>query len=114
MSIMVKLGVEIPSKLFDKVKAVSSKIVGMGSDGLLEVSEPLTNIELKSIRKVLAGNEVLLTYENTLNWFDLTVEQVNIHIDNNVTDLASARTYLKKLSSVVLFLLQKEVNKGNG
>jgi hypothetical protein len=32
----------------------------------------------------------------------LTYNQVDVYIDNNVTDLASAKEFLKKLSKVVL------------
>lgn len=34
----------------------------------------------------------------------LTYNQIDIYIDNNVTDLASAKEFLKKLSKVVLYL----------
>jgi len=35
---------------------------------------------------------------------NLTYEEVEMHIDNNITDLLSAKEYLKKLSKVVLAL----------
>jgi len=37
---------------------------------------------------------------------DLTWQQVDDYIDNNVTDLASAKVYIKKLSKVVYYLLK--------
>ena len=37
---------------------------------------------------------------------NLTIEQINNYIDNNVVDLNSAKNYLKKLSKVVLYLLK--------
>ncbi len=37
----------------------------------------------------------------------LTKEQVDTYIDNNVTDLASAKAYLKKLSKIVLYILKQ-------
>jgi len=37
----------------------------------------------------------------------LTESQVETYIDNNITDLASAKVFLKKLSKVVLHLLKK-------
>jgi len=37
----------------------------------------------------------------------LTASQVETYIDNNVSDLASAKTFLKQLSKVVLHLLKK-------
>ena len=36
----------------------------------------------------------------------LTSAQVNTYIDNNVTDLPSAKAYLKKISKVILYLLK--------
>ena len=38
---------------------------------------------------------------------NLTEEQVDNYIDNQVTDLASAKAFLKKLSKIVLHLLKK-------
>ena len=38
---------------------------------------------------------------------DLTPTQVETYIDNNVTDLASAKEFLKKLSKVVLYLTRQ-------
>ncbi len=37
---------------------------------------------------------------------NLTVEQINNYIDNNVVDLNSAKAYLKKLSKVILYILR--------
>ena len=36
----------------------------------------------------------------------LTAEQINTYIDNNVTNLAEAKAYLKKISKVILYLLK--------
>ena len=36
----------------------------------------------------------------------LTKEQIDNYIDNNITDLSSAKAYLKKLSKVVLWILK--------
>ena len=36
----------------------------------------------------------------------LTTEQINNYIDNNITNLTSAKTFLKKLSKVMLYLLK--------
>jgi len=38
---------------------------------------------------------------------EMTYAELDTYINNNVTDLASARTYLKKLSKVVLAMLKK-------
>jgi len=38
----------------------------------------------------------------------LTFNQLDTYIDNNVTDLASAKLYLKKLSKVVLAMLKRQ------
>lgn len=37
----------------------------------------------------------------------LTETQVENYIDNNVTDLASAKAFLKKLAKVVLYIIKK-------
>lgn len=37
----------------------------------------------------------------------LTDNQIDTYIDNNITDLASAKTFLKKLSKIVAYLLKK-------
>ena len=39
---------------------------------------------------------------------DMTYEELDTYIDNNVTNLAEAKTYLKKLSKVVLAMLKKQ------
>ena len=39
--------------------------------------------------------------------YGLTQEQLETYIDNNVTTLAQAKTYLKKLSAVVLWLVKQ-------
>jgi len=36
----------------------------------------------------------------------LTVEQINTYIDNNITDLSSAKVFLKKLSKIILYMLR--------
>lgn len=40
-----------------------------------------------------------------------TPEQVDNYIDNNVTDLATAKTFLKALTKVILWLYKREVGK---
>jgi hypothetical protein len=42
---------------------------------------------------------------------DLTLAQLNAYIDANVTDLASARAFLKKLATLVLYLFKREMNE---
>jgi len=42
---------------------------------------------------------------------DLTIAQLNAYIDANVTDLASARAFLKKLAALVLYLFKREMNE---
>ena len=37
----------------------------------------------------------------------LTYNQIDTYIDNNVTDLASAKKFLKKLSKIVLYISRK-------
>jgi hypothetical protein len=41
----------------------------------------------------------------------LTLTQLNAYIDANVTDLASARAFLKKLAALVLYFLKRELNE---
>lgn len=39
---------------------------------------------------------------------NLTYDQIDTYIDNNVTNLANAKEYLKKLSKIVLYLERKQ------
>lgn len=38
---------------------------------------------------------------------NLTETQIENYIDNNITDLTSAKAFLKKLSKVILYILEK-------
>jgi hypothetical protein len=40
---------------------------------------------------------------------NLTYNQIDNYIDNNITDLASAKEFLKKLSKVVLYIERDNV-----
>ena len=42
------------------------------------------------------------------NIADLTYDQLATYIDNNVTDLASAKAFLKQLAAVVLAMLKRQ------
>jgi len=45
--------------------------------------------------------------EIKLSWIDnLSPQQINNYIDNNITNLNSAKNYLKKLSRLILFILK--------
>ena len=37
----------------------------------------------------------------------LSYDKVNTYIDNNVTNLSTARAYLKKLTKIVLYILKE-------
>ena len=68
----------------------------------LEEKEDFTPDEVESIY-----NEA----KEAINLSDipkLTYDQLDTYIDNNITDLASAKTYLKKLSKVVLAMLKRQ------
>ncbi len=42
---------------------------------------------------------------------DLTPQQLDAYIKSNITDLASAKTYIKKLSRLVLYLYKRELGE---
>ena len=112
MSTTIQLNVQpISPTLYSQILAVSPKIITLGSDGVLEISAPLTAAELKEVYKVLGRFDLLPAYENVVKWADLTPTQIDTYIDTNVTDLASARIFLKKLSRATLFLLQRELSE---
>ena len=66
-------------------------------------------VDLRKVKRAVARADLLSTYESAVNWADLTSEQIDAYIDGNVTNLASATVFLKKLSRAVLFLLQREL-----
>lgn len=81
-------------------KVTKSKIIKALEDTKLDIDEEYEPAELET------------QYENAKeaiklsNLSEMTYAQLDTYIDNNVTDLASAKTYLKKLSKVVLAILK--------
>ena len=41
---------------------------------------------------------------------DMTLMQLNTYIDANVTDLASAKAFLKKLSALILYIINRRLD----
>lgn len=68
-----------------------------------------TDPTILKVKQAINRHDLLPTYENMVNWLTLTPSQLDAYIDSNITDLVSARTYLKKLSRATLFLLQREL-----
>ena len=61
-------------------------------------------MSIKRLRSDKQRNAIKTIKESFIN--GLTTEQINTYIDNQITNLASAKAYLKKLSKVVLYLLK--------
>jgi hypothetical protein len=81
-------------------KITKAKIIRALKDSKLDIVEGIDPDELEST--YIAAKETLELSEIS----NLTYAQLNTYINNNVTDLASAKAYLKKLSKVVLALLK--------
>jgi len=78
-----------------------AKITKALQDAELEEVEDYTPEEVESTYNEAKDTIELSTISN------LTYNQLDTYIDNNVTDLASAKVYLKKLSKVVLAMLKR-------
>jgi len=74
-------------------------VTSAGNDGLISAVN-LTPTELDFIRKVNNGTYGVETID-TINLRSLTPAQIDGYIDSNVTDMASARAFLKRLSKLV-------------
>lgn len=81
-------------------KLTKAKVIKALKDSKLDISEPCNPEELE-----INYNAAIGAIENS-SLGNLTYAQLDTVIQNNVTDLASARTYLKKLSKVVLAILK--------
>ena len=81
-------------------KVTKSKIIKALEDTKLDIDEEYEPAELETIYED-AKEAIKLS-----NLSEMTYAQLDTYIDNNVTDLASAKTYLKKLSKVVLAILK--------
>ena len=83
-------------------EVTKAKIVAAMHDTELEVVEEFTADEVESQYK---------DSKDTIDLSDIsgiTYKQLDTYIENNVTDLSSARIYLKKLSKVVLAMLKRQ------
>ena len=76
-----------------------------------KIIKELDNIKL-SIEEEFDPDEIEITYNESKEAIqlseiaNLTYSQLDTYIDNHVTDLASAKAYMKKLSKVVLAILR--------
>lgn len=79
-----------------------------------KVTEALNRAQLEEDPVSWTPDEVVSQFNDSKNVIDLsditgiTYSQLDTYIDNNVTDLASTKTYLKKLSKVVLAILKRQ------
>ena len=81
-------------------KVTKSKILKALEDTKLDIDEDYEPAELETQYED-AKEAIKLS-----NLSEMTYAQLDTYITNNVTDLASAKTYLKKLSKVVLAILK--------
>lgn len=81
-------------------KLTRAKVIKALEDSKLEISESCDPEELES-----DYNAAVSAIENS-NLTSLTYAQLDMYIDNNVTNLAEVKAYLKKLSKVVLAILK--------
>lgn len=81
-------------------KVTKAKIIRALEDSKLNIVEGFDPDELEST--YIAAKETLKLSDIA----NLTYAQLNTYINNHVTDLASAKAYLKTLSKVVLALLK--------
>ena len=83
-------------------EVTKSKVAKALQDVELEEAEDFTPEEVESIYNEAKGAIKLSKLSN------LTYNKLATYIDNNVTDLASAKVYLKELSKVVLAMLKRQ------
>lgn len=81
-------------------KLTKAKVIKALEDTKLSISEPCNPEELE-----INYNAAIEAINNS-NLANLMPAQLDSYIQNNVTDLASAKVYLKKLSKVVLAILK--------
>ena len=68
------------------------------------VEDDIATISNSAIKEWKLSNIESWDHDNIRN---LTRDELITHIDNSITDLASAKIYLKKLSAVVLYLVKR-------
>lgn len=83
-----------------------------------EVSDEELALEKLDIGKIELSTDTRIPWTSSevallksIKWNQLTPDRIDTYIDNNVTDLASAKEFLKKLSHVVLLLVQRELSR---
>ena len=81
-------------------KLTKAKIIKALNDSKLETEE---EYEASEIEAAYNAAKTAITESALTN---LTYAQLNTYINNNVTDLASIKAYLKKLSKVVLAIIK--------
>jgi len=82
----------------------------------LEFEIEPTQSQLSVIKEIVKGNRDTDSLKNSIQnresfktstLYGMTQAQLESYIDTNVTTLANAKTYLKKLSAVVLYLVKQ-------
>lgn len=82
-------------------KITRGKIIQALEDTKLDIEEDFDPSEIESTYN--AAKDAI----NLSEIAKLTYEQLDTYIDNNVTNLAGAKTYLKKLSKVMLAIVRR-------
>ena len=85
-------------------------------EGKVTKAKILATLQATELEEIedFTPEEVETQYNDAKNTIDLsdlsklTYNQLDTYIDNNITDLASAKLYLKKLSKVVLAMLKRQ------
>jgi len=105
-------------KILEQLKAQGIEVAFVSRSGdhmklhLKDVSEKSTG-DLQTLAE--ATKESVKTRETNIydpdNLRILTAEELSAYVDKNVTDIASAKKYLKKLSLIVLYLYKRELKE---
>jgi len=94
------------------VTLLTGEIVWYGEAGVFPteiMSEVMTQAEIDEYTWITGFPDRIAAARNLFEGsilYDVEYNQVDTYINNNVTDLASAREFLKKLSKIVLALLK--------
>ena len=94
------------------VTLLTGEIVWYGEEGVFPAeitSEVMTQAEIDEYTWITGFPDRMTAakalFEGSI-LYDVSYPQVDTYIDNNVTDLASAKEFLKKLGKIVLALLK--------
>ena len=94
------------------VTLLTGEIVWYGEEGTFPAeitSEVMTQAEIDEYTWIVDFPDRIAAARNLFEGsilYDITYANVDTYINNNVTDLASARVFLKKLGKIVLALLK--------